>query len=62
MAAPHVAAVAALWVQSLNESGAGFTPEMLHARLVGSATHLPGLDRVDVGTGMVQAPGVGTPP
>ncbi|CAM3802364.1 S8 family peptidase [Deinococcus frigens] len=58
MAAPHVAGVAALWFQSLIESG-DLTRNTVETALKGSATRKPliaGVDRLDVGLGLVLAP------
>jgi subtilisin family serine protease len=58
MAAPHVAGVAALWVQKLREEGALGVPEAVRARVLASATRAPLVDAdLDaVGAGFVQAP------
>ncbi len=60
MATPHVAGVAALWVEKLRGVGQ-LTPLFLAARLIGSCTTdglAPGFDPVDVGAGLVRAPQV----
>jgi subtilisin family serine protease len=58
MAAPHVAGVAALWVQKLVAQNA-LSPVSLQARVVGSGTFsgLPAdVNALDVGTGLARAP------
>lgn len=58
MATPHVAGVAALWVEKLAKHGQ-LNPLALQAKLVGSATLkglAPDTDPLDVGQGLVQAP------
>jgi subtilisin family serine protease len=58
MATPHVAAVAALWVQKL-QSLSQLTAQRLMDNLAGSATMSGlklGFDPADVGTGMIRAP------
>ncbi|QFP77300.1 S8 family serine peptidase [Deinococcus sp. AJ005] len=58
MATPHVAGVAALWFQSLIDSG-DLTRNTIETALKGSATRRPliaGVDKLDVGLGLVQAP------
>lgn len=55
MATPHIAGVAALWAQKIMLSGA-FTAEKVMDRLKSSATVPPGLDEIDVGMGIPQAP------
>lgn len=58
MATPHVAGVAALWVQKLANSGQ-LRGQLLVDRLAGSGTttaFAPNFDPVAVGAGMVQAP------
>lgn len=58
MATPHVAGVAALWFQALIDSG-DLTRNTVETALKGSATRTPligGVDRLDVGLGLVQAP------
>lgn len=58
MATPHVAGVAALWVQWLRKNGV-LNSEQLSGKIVGSATR-NGLNKevaaIDVGAGLVQAP------
>ncbi|MDV6373293.1 S8 family peptidase [Deinococcus arenicola] len=58
MATPHVAGVAALWVQKLIDAG-DLTRNTVETALKGSATRRPlivGVDKLDVGLGLVQAP------
>ena len=58
MATPHVAGVAALWMQRLARDGA-VTGALLKAKLVASGTlaDITGdFDVADVGAGMVQSP------
>ncbi|MHA6130464.1 S8 family peptidase [Pseudomonas fluorescens group sp. PF-1] len=58
MAAPHVAGVAALWIEKLNTTG-GYSYSALAATLIGNAdinVFVPGFDLLDVGTGLVKAP------
>lgn len=54
MATPHVAGVAALWAQKLQQQGA-LTVGSLQSNLV-ARTEQIGLDFVDVGSGLVRAP------
>jgi subtilisin family serine protease len=58
MATPHVAGVAALWAERIRSDGALVTPQLLTARLVGSALNsvMGNEDPSDYGAGMVQAP------
>jgi subtilisin family serine protease len=58
MATPHVAGVAALWVEGLHSKGQ-LTGQRLMTQLLGSGTTTglkPGFDPSDVGGGMVRAP------
>lgn len=55
MATPHVAGVAALWIEEL-AGGGDVTHQQLKSKLLGMAKALPGLHRSDVGAGLVQAP------
>lgn len=58
MAAPHVAGVAALWIEALRTAG-GYNYSALIGRLVGNAENnvfVSGFDLLDVGTGLVKAP------
>jgi subtilisin family serine protease len=58
MTTPHVAGVAALWVQKLKAQGS-LNPVVLLARVIGSGTFAgvaAGTDPLDVGSGLVQAP------
>ena len=55
MATPHVAGVAALWAQYLNQDAGSFDANDLWSYLRGRALRA-GLSRSDVGAGMVQAP------
>ncbi|MGL4399688.1 MAG: S8 family peptidase [Luteolibacter sp.] len=58
MATPHVAGVAALHAQALQQAGA-LSQSMLSASIAGNATKVglaPGFNPFDVGMGMVQAP------
>jgi subtilisin family serine protease len=56
MATPHVAGVAALWAESLLASAGRIDLTLLFARLTGNSRPLPGVDSLDVGAGLVQAP------
>jgi subtilisin family serine protease len=56
MATPHVAGVAALWAQSLQESTGRLEARDLTSRLLASGIPVPGLGPGDVGAGLVQAP------
>jgi subtilisin family serine protease len=59
MATPHVAGVAALWAESMRSAGS-ITSSTLSARLTGSGVYTAlaqPFDAVDVGTGVVCAPG-----
>jgi subtilisin family serine protease len=59
MATPHVAGVAALWLEKIMRGESYFSVDELKGRLIGSATGdliEPGASRVDVGAGIVQAP------
>jgi subtilisin family serine protease len=58
MATPHVAGVAALWIEELRGKG-GFNYSALVGKLIGNAVNnvfVPGFDLLDVGTGLVKAP------
>lgn len=58
MAAPHVAGVAALWIEELRNAG-GYSYSALIGKLVGTAVNnvfVSGFDLLDVGTGLVKAP------
>lgn len=55
MAAPHVAGVAALWLQKMTDDGALLSAENLRANLMGRAQPIP-LKPVRVGAGLVQVP------
>lgn len=58
MATPHVAGVAALWAEKMKRAGP-LTLFELSGRLIGSCTTDgldPGVDRSDVGAGLVRAP------
>jgi subtilisin family serine protease len=57
MATPHVAGVAALWAESLLASAGRIDLTLLLARLTGNSRPLPGFDSLDVGAGLIQAPG-----
>lgn len=62
MATPHVAGVAALWFQQLIDSG-DLTRNTIETALKGSATRQPliaGVDKLDVGLGLVKAPQSGS--
>lgn len=59
MACPHVAGVAAMWVERFASEGTGITPRKLMAQItVGSAKNAfaAGHDEADVGEGFLQAP------
>jgi subtilisin family serine protease len=56
MATPHVAGVAALWAEHLTKGGSLFSAADVVEQLKSTAKALPGLDRDDVGRGLVQAP------
>lgn len=59
MACPHVAGVAALWWQSLKQSGTTSNARSISARLFATArkdVFAPGLDESDIGQGFVAAP------
>ncbi len=56
MATPHVAGIAALWAaKMIAEDGDLEIGELAH-RVIGGARRLPGLERSDIGAGIVQAP------
>jgi len=56
MATPHVAGVAALWAAKMIEEDGYVDVEGLAHRVIGGARRLPGINRSDVGAGLVQAP------
>jgi subtilisin family serine protease len=56
MAAPHVAGVAALWVESILGSTGHLDVGLLLARLSGNSEELPGVASADAGAGLVRAP------
>jgi subtilisin family serine protease len=58
MATPHVAGVAALWVEKLRGAGALNVPDTVRSKLKSSAVRQPLVDTDvnDIGVGMVQAP------
>jgi subtilisin family serine protease len=56
MATPHVAGVAALWIEKLKRQGRPFRADEVIDWIERSAKQLPHLNRDDVGLGMVQAP------
>lgn len=59
MAAPHVAGVAALWIEKLNKENGGYNYTTLVSNLIGradSTVFAPGLNIRKVGSGLVQAP------
>ena len=59
MASPHVAGVAALWAQKLIEQRGRLSLNEFEAKLVGQATTSrldPGVEALDIGAGLVQAP------
>lgn len=56
MATPHVAGVAALWIEKLRRQGRPFRASEVVDCIVRSAIPLPYLDHEDVGLGLVQAP------
>jgi subtilisin family serine protease len=58
MATPHVAGVAALWLEQINSVNPGASVRQLEGRLIGSAS-LEGIadaERPNAGAGIVQAP------
>ena len=56
MATPHVAGVAALWAERLLASAGRLDLGVLLGRLTGTSRELPGIDQLDAGAGLVQAP------
>jgi len=56
MATPHVAGVAVLWAAKLLADTGDVNMEELASRVIGGAQRSPGMDRIDVGAGLVQAP------
>jgi hypothetical protein len=58
MATPHVAGVAALWVEKLRKDGTAGVPDIVVSQLKGGARRdvLCGNDFNAYGAGMVQAP------
>ncbi len=58
MATPHVAGVAALWVEKLRSTGDLFIPGSLYSALLANATKNPlaNTDAGSIGAGMVQSP------
>lgn len=56
MATPHAAGVAALWAAKMFAEDGGVDIGELAHRVIAGARRLPGLDRADVGTGLIQAP------
>lgn len=56
MATPHVAGVAALWLQHMRASGTPFTADNLRAHLISRAQPLPGLPGGRVGAGLARVP------
>jgi subtilisin family serine protease len=56
MATPHVAGVAALWAERLLASAGRIDLGVLLGRLTGTSRELPGVDQLDAGAGLVQAP------
>ena len=56
MATPHVAGVAALWAAKMLTEDGDIEIEELFRRVIAGARRPPGLDRADVGTGLIQAP------
>jgi subtilisin family serine protease len=58
MATPHVAGVAALWVEAMRDSGQGFDVGALTAKVIGRALRasISNPKPQDVGSGLVQAP------
>ncbi len=58
MATPHVAGVAALWLQKLMQSSGSVPTSKLIEKLTSASSLMPGLNEEDVGTGIVQAPQV----
>jgi subtilisin family serine protease len=58
MATPHVAGVAALWLEQINKVNPGANIKQLEGRLIGNAS-LGGIadaERANAGAGIVQAP------
>lgn len=58
MATPHVAGVAALWIQRAREHASRVEFERIRAQVVGNARHISGFDELDIGAGLVQAPAI----
>jgi subtilisin family serine protease len=56
MATPHVAGVAALWIEKLRRQGRPFRAAEVITWIERSAKELPHLAPDDVGLGIVQAP------
>jgi subtilisin family serine protease len=58
MATPHVAGVAALWLEQINSENPGAKIQQLEGRLIGSARlkDIVDADRPNAGAGIVQAP------
>lgn len=56
MATPHVAGVLALWADKLKRQDGSARHDPLLSRLLGTSQRLAGLDPIDIGLGLVQAP------
>jgi hypothetical protein len=59
MATPHLAGVAALWLEKITKASPAFRISELGGRLVGNATQqgiAEGADRANVGAGLARAP------
>ncbi len=56
MATPHVAGVAALWAEAIQQQTGNLTAETLAAELRANCRFDAGFDPDDMGAGLVQAP------
>lgn len=56
MATPHAAGVAALWAAKMLAEDGSVDIDELTGQVVAGARRPPGLERIDVGTGLIQAP------
>ncbi|MDX6231692.1 MAG: hypothetical protein QOH68_651 [Nocardioidaceae bacterium] len=57
MATPHAAGVAALWAESIQKTTGSLTADAIAAKLRANGRFDPTFDPIDVGAGLVQAPG-----